>query len=266
MPDPDYLKINKEAWNRKTPVHIDSEFYDVKSFLKGQSSLNRIELDLLGDVQDKKIMHLQCHFGMDTLSLARMGAQVSGVDFSEEAIKYANKLAEEANLKGKFYCLDVYSVPEKIKETYDIVFLSYGTIGWLPDIDRYAKVISGLLKPGGRLVFVDFHPVIWMYDGDFKEIEFSYFKDGPILEEETGTYADRSSDLKIQTIGWNHSIEEVVGSLLNNQIELTGLKEYDYSPYNCFRHMKQSSAGKYRIEGLEGKLPMVYAVTGVRKH
>ena len=135
---PDYIKINKQTWNNKTDIHIDSDFYDVKSFLEGKSTLNQIELALLGNLSDTKILHLQCHFGQDSLSLSRMGAKVVGVDFSDKAIEKAKAFNTKLGLDAVFICCDVYDIPTHLDEQFDIVFTSYGTIGWLPDLDKWA--------------------------------------------------------------------------------------------------------------------------------
>lgn len=149
----DYLNVNKEAWNKKTPVHFASEFYDNEAFIAGKNSLNSIELALLGDVKEKRILHLQCHFGQDSISLARMGAEVTGVDLSDVSIKIANELAEKTDTSVRFIECDLYSLDQVLNEQFDIVFTSYGTIGWLPDMDRWADVVSKFLKPGGQFVF-----------------------------------------------------------------------------------------------------------------
>ncbi|HKK38655.1 MAG TPA: class I SAM-dependent methyltransferase, partial [Cryomorphaceae bacterium] len=157
-PKTDYQQINRQSWNDRVDSHLKSEFYDVEGFLKGQASLKEIELPLLGDVNGKSILHLQCHFGQDTLSLQRMGANCVGVDLSDKAIEAAQNLNEELGLNARFVACDVYEAPKHIDEKFDVVFTSYGTIGWLPDLDRWAEVIAHFLKPGGKLVFVEFHP------------------------------------------------------------------------------------------------------------
>ncbi|MBX2939218.1 MAG: methyltransferase domain-containing protein, partial [Ferruginibacter sp.] len=129
-----YIHINRKAWNNKTLAHLQSSFYDMDGFRAGQSSLKSIELELLGDIQGKTLLHLQCHFGQDTLSLCRMGAQVTGVDLSDRAIDTARELAAEMQLDARFICCDVYDLLQQTVELYDIVFTSYGTIGWLPDL------------------------------------------------------------------------------------------------------------------------------------
>ncbi|WP_370514489.1 class I SAM-dependent methyltransferase [Formosa sp. L2A11] len=135
-PEHDYKAVNKDTWNAKTEAHLVSDFYDVEGFINGNSSLNAIELDLLGDVKGKKILHLQCHFGQDSLSLARLGAHVTGVDLSDVAIKNAKKLANTLELNTTFICCDLYELPNYLDDTFDIVYTSYGTIGWLPDIEQ----------------------------------------------------------------------------------------------------------------------------------
>lgn len=214
-------------------------------FLAGKSSLNSIELELLGDVSGKKVLHLQCHFGQDTISLARMGAIATGVDFSEKAIAKAREIAIETKADAKFICTDVYSLPDVLHEKFDIVFTSYGTIGWLPDIDRWAKVISTFLKPGGEFVFAEFHPVVWMFDTQFEKVAYNYFKADAIIETDLGTYANKAAPIENESVSWNHSISEVVNNLVNNGLEITVLNEYDYSPYNCFNGTEEFETGKY---------------------
>jgi len=262
--DLNYLEKNKDSWNRRTDYHVDSEFYDVKGFLQGNTSLKSIELGLLGDVKNKSVLHLQCHFGQDTLSLARMGAEVTGVDLSDNAIKNANLLAEKANLKGEFICCDVYSLPVHLDKQFDIVFTSYGTIGWLPDLDKWAKIISHYLKPGGRFVFAEFHPVVWMFDNDFERVDYSYFNVAPIIEIESGTYANRNAPITQEYISWNHPLNEVLNSLLENGLTLESFHEFDYSPYNCFNNTEEFEPGKFRIKTFENKIPMVYALAAVK--
>jgi 2-polyprenyl-3-methyl-5-hydroxy-6-metoxy-1,4-benzoquinol methylase len=260
-----YKEINKQTWNNKTDVHIASDFYDVEAFLNGKSTLNEIELSLLGDLKDKKILHLQCHFGQDTLSLARMGAQVTGIDLSDKAIVRAQEFAEKLGLDAQFICCDLYDAPKYLNEKFDIVFTSYGTIGWLPDLDKWANVVTHFLKPSGKLVFADFHPVVWMFDNDFKEVFYSYFNIEPIIENEEGTYADRSSEIASKTITWNHPLSETLNALIKSGLEINSFNEHDYSPYNCFNETEEFEKGKYRIKHFGNKIPMVYSLTATKK-
>jgi len=262
--DLNYLEKNKDSWNRRTDYHIDSAFYDVKGFLAGNTSLKSVELNLLGDIHNKSILHLQCHFGQDTLSLARMGAEVTGVDLSDNAIKNAHLLAEKANLKAEFICCDLYTLPEHLDKHFDLVFTSYGTIGWLPDLDKWAKIVSRYLKPGGKFVFVDFHPFVWMYDADFEKIVYNYFNVAPIIETESGTYADRNAPINKEFVGWNHPTSEVLNSMLKNGLTLVSYDEFNYSPYNCFSNMEEFESGKFRIKHLGDKIPMLFALVATR--
>ena len=148
-----YLELNRENWNNRVAGHLTSEFYQMDAFRAGENSLKEIELALLGNIEGKSILHLQCHFGQDTLSLARMGATVTGIDFSEKAIKEAQELAAELSIDATFICSDVYNTSEHLSEKFDIVYTTYGTIGWLPDLDKWAKVIAERLKPSGKLIF-----------------------------------------------------------------------------------------------------------------
>jgi SAM-dependent methyltransferase len=261
----DYLAINKKSWNNRTETHLVSPFYDVEGFLKGRTSLNEIELNLLGDIRGKTILHLQCHFGQDTISLERLGAIATGVDLSDKSIKSAIELSKKTNSKTAFICCDLYDLPNHLEEQFDIVFTSYGTVGWLPDLDKWGKVVAQYLKPGGNFVFADFHPVVWMFDNDFKEVAYSYFNTGAIVETESGTYANRDAAINQEYVMWNHGISEVVNSLVKNGLILTSVNEYDYSPYNCFKGTEEIEPKKYRIKRLDNKIPMVYAIVATKK-
>lgn len=259
-----YTEINKKLWNKRTDYHIRSDFYDVDGFLSGKNFLNSIELDLLGNISGKRVLHLQCHFGMDTLSLNRLGAEVTGIDLSEKAIEYAVTLTGRAGLKANFICCDVYDLPEYLDEKYDIVFTSYGTIGWLPDLERWAAIVSHFLKPGGKFVFAEFHPVVWMFDNDFNEIPYSYFNTEAIIETEANTYADSTAEINLDSVSWNHHLGEVISSLLKQGLRIASFEEYDYSPYNCFKHTIEAEKGKFRIKHLNHKIPMVYSLSAIK--
>ncbi len=260
-----YLDINKKLWNEKTSIHVNSDFYELEDFLKGKSSLKDIELELLGDISGKSILHLQCHFGQDSLSLARMGAHVTGLDISDKSIAKAKELNEELGQDAKFVCCDVYSAKKHINQKFDIVFSSYGTIGWLPDIDKWADIVSHFIKPGGQFVFVELHPAVWMYDANFKNILYSYFNGEAIVETTPGTYADPTANIELEEIGWNHGLAEVVSALLKRGLSLKHFEEFNYSPHNCFQGMKEIAKGKYVIEHIGDKLPMTYALEMVKK-
>lgn len=242
-----YIEINRQSWNNRTEAHLKSDFYDLHGFINGKNSLNEIELNLLGDIRGKTILHLQCHFGQDTISLSRYGAEVTGVDFSDKAIESAKQIAKQTNANIKLICCDIYDLPSHLDDKFDIVFTSYGTIGWLPDLYKWAKIISKFLKPGGQFVFVEFHPVVWMFDDHFEKIRYRYLNSGPILETENGTYADKKANITQSYVMWNHGLSEVVNNLISNRLEIKTLDEFDYSPYNCFNRTIEVEPGKYRI-------------------
>lgn len=256
----DYLEVNKESWNARLDSHVTSDFYDMESFLSGKSSLNAIELELLGDVTGKKILHLQCHFGQDSISLARLGAEVVGVDLSDKAIDKATELAEVTKTNARFVCSDVYNLPNVLEGEFDIVFTSYGTITWLPDLTKWAHVIQHFLKPGGKFVFAEFHPVIWMFDDDIKEIAYSYNNESPIVEEEEGTYADPDANIKQKCISWNHSLAEVFQNIIDHGLRIDVFKEHFYAPYPFVRNTEEYEPGKHRIKHLGNKIPLVYSI------
>lgn len=228
--------------------------------MNGAEVLKSIELNGLGDVSGKTLLHLQCHFGQDTLAWARRGATVTGVDFSQNAVNLANSLAQKLNLPAKFVCCNVYDVAEHVHEQFDIVFTSYGTIGWLPDLEPWAQAIAKMLKPGGTFYIADFHPMVWLFDDDFTKIAYSYFNTETIVTESVGSYVDREAPLKSTEYGWNHPFSDSIGALLRAGLTLESFEEFDYSPYDCFRNTVNIGEGKYQIKGMEGTLPMVFAL------
>ncbi|WP_312076061.1 class I SAM-dependent methyltransferase [Chryseobacterium sp.] len=260
-----YLDINKNSWNARVEPHLKSDFYFVDEFLNGRNSLNSIELDLLGDLKGKSILHLQCHFGQDTISLSRLGAEVTGIDLSDKAIDAAKDLAEKCNTITKFICTDVYNLPNVLNEKFDIVFTSYGTIGWLPDLKKWADVVNHFLKPEGEFIMAEFHPVVWMFDDDFDGVVYNYFNEKPIIETSEGTYADSSADIVQDYVSWNHPLSDVLQSLIDKDLILENFREFDYSPYPCFRHVEEFEKGKWRISKFENKLPLVYSLKAKKR-
>lgn len=259
-----YFEANKFLWNQRTTVHKDSDFYGLAEFKKGESVLTTIELSELGDVKGKSLLHLQCHFGMDSLDWARRGAIVTGVDLSDTAIAEAKKLNDELKLNAKFICCNVYDTSAHVKEQFDIVFTSYGTIGWLPDLGKWANVVVERLKPGGLFYIAEFHPVVWMFDDDFTHIKYSYENREVIVTENQGTYTDRDADIKGKEYSWNHSISEVLNALIKAGLKIELFNEHIYSPYPCFRNTVEVEKGKWHIKGMEGKLPMVYSIRAIK--
>ncbi len=160
----------------------------------------------------------------------------------------------------QFICCDIFDLRNHLECQFDVVFASYGTIGWLPDLNKWASIVEHYLKPGGKFVFVEFHPVIWMFDEQFQGIQYSYFNTGAIAESETGTYADKEADISQDYVMWNHSLSEVMGSILRNGLQIEHFDEFDYSPYDCFNNTTEFQSGKFRIINFDANIPMVYAL------
>lgn len=159
-----YKEINQIAWDEKVAVHLQSDFYNLAAFKKGWCSLKTPELPHLGDLQGKKTLHLQCHFGQDSISLARMGGQVTGVDFSPKAIHASQSLSDEMGIDVQFICCDIYALKEYLNKKFDLVFTSYGTIGWLPDVSKWAEIVDHFLELGGNFIMAYFYPFIWAFN------------------------------------------------------------------------------------------------------
>ncbi len=260
-----YFEANQELWNKRTAVHKDSSFYDLPSFLNGKNSLNEIEQRELGNIAGKSVLHLQCHFGMDSLSMARMRAKVTGVDLSDAAIEEAKKLNNQLGLNADFICSNVYDLKTKLSKKFDIVFTSYGVIGWLPDLNKWAELISYFLKPAGFFYMAEFHPVVWMLDENFEKVEYHYHNRGLIEIDSRGTYTDKNAKIEGKEYSWNHSLAEVINSLISHGLQIDFLNEYSYSPYPCFNNVVQGMDGNWRVKGLEDKIPMVYSLKATVK-
>ena len=250
----DYLAINKETWDKRTLIHLESEFYDVAGFLAGNTSLKHIELAEVGEVKGKRLLHLQCHFGMDTLSWARLGAEVTGVDLSSNAIKQANKLAQQLDINANFVCSDVYDFAEQVTEQYDLVYTSYGTICWLPDLNKWAQLIYKSLKPGATFYIAEFHPFYDVFAG------YPYFHQiQPDIEQE-GTYTENDNGELSTVVTWAHPLSEVINALITAGLTINQLNEHDHSPYNCFDDMEEREPGKFYVKHKQADVPLVYSI------
>jgi SAM-dependent methyltransferase len=255
-----YININRSNWNKRTDIHFRSKFYNVDGFIGGASSLNSIELSELGNVKDKTLLHLQCHFGMDTLSWAREGAIVTGVDFSAEAIKKANYLKTKTCLDARFLCADIYDYSQTILSKFDIVFTSYGVICWLPDLQEWANIIANSLENNGTFYMVEFHPCNDVFAG------YSYFCQTEPNFEEDGTYTENSDRFKSSNYTWPHSLSDVINSLINAGIEIQQFNEFPYSPYNCFDQMEERESGKFYLTRKRQDLPLLFSIKGTKAH
>ena len=253
-----YFELNKKSWNKRTSYHLNSDFYDLYNFKKSINSLKHIELEALGNLKDKSILHLQCHFGMDSISLANLGAKVTAVDFSSEAIKNGKELSKELETPVNFICSNVYDLC--LSEEYDIVFVSYGAICWLNDLGLWAKVINLHLKKGGFFYIVDFHPVLGMFDDKIDKIKYEYFNKKACVENIQGTYAEKNIKVYFDNIEWSHSMSEVIGSLLSQNLTLMNFQEFDYSTYNCFEDLYQLEKEKFKFKNIKIDIPILFSL------
>ncbi|OUR94405.1 SAM-dependent methyltransferase [Flavobacteriales bacterium 34_180_T64] len=242
-----FFNINKATWNEKVKVHANSEMYDMKAFMAGNSSLMSYEINALGDVNGKSLLHLQCHFGQDTLSWSRLGAKCVGVDISDEGIKLAQKINKELQLDARFECCNVLETSNYISESFDIVFTSYGVIGWLPDLKPWGRIIAERLRKGGTFYMAEFHPIVWMFDylDDKAIMKYGYMQDDAIYEEYEGTYADLMSSITSKEYGWNHGIGEIVSALTEAGLHIDYLREYDECPYDVLPNLEKTKSGMY---------------------
>ncbi len=253
-----YIKVNKATWDKRTLIHLDSNFYDLPGFIEGNTSLNEIELKEVGEVKNKSLLHLQCHFGQDTLSWARLGAEVTGVDLSSEAISQAEKLAEKTGIKARFICDDIYQFGLNNTQEFDIVYTSYGVLCWLPDLDLWAQTIARSLRPGGQFNLIEFHPFNDVLSG------YSYFSHGNADIEKEGTYTENCTGEKLTTHTWPHSMSEVINALINAGIIIKSVNEHIFSPYDCFEDAEFVENKGYKLKFKDHDIPLIYSIKGTK--
>lgn len=242
------LEANLENWNNRVRVHAESRFYDVEGWLGKAPGPPRREIEALGDVEGKTLVHLQCHFGMDTLQWARAGATVTGLDFSPAAIDEAISLAERAGLSARasFVCANVYDAPRALAgKRYDIVYVSLGALCWLPNVAAWGAVVSDLLASGGTLYLHDGHPLTSCFDDDGERIVYGYFEEPeePFVSDSPSTYTDGEELGATRTYEWNHSLGEIVAALVGSGLVVDSLTEHDWSLFQRFPWLEETASG-----------------------
>ena len=259
------LKVNLDAWNQMARIHADSRGYKLAEFKAGQNVLKPIELREVGDVRGKSLLHMQCHFGLDTMSWARMGAKVTGVDFSDEAIKLARSISGELNIPARFVQSNIYDAPDAGHEQFDIVFTSYGALCWLPYIARWAQVAASFVKPGGFFYMAEFHPLTQMSRNDAAstklEFEISYFHTAMREDPPGPDYSDHAKIVS-ETHQWMYRIGDVVSALAAAGLRIEYLHEFAECIYQHFPFMKQSSDGLWHIEG--DPIPTIFSIKATK--
>jgi SAM-dependent methyltransferase len=271
-----YRLSNQRLWDEWTRVHERSDFYKLESFKAG-TTLDRpfdaapgvrvrdYEVDEVGDVRDKDLLHLQCHFGIDTLSWARLGARVVGADFAPAAIALARTIAEELGLDARFVQSTVEDLPSVLDGQFDVVYTSRGAIWWLADLDRWAEVIGHFLRPGGIFYMTEFHPVLQALDdtGSEPRVRYPYFpREEPQRFDVHGSYADPTANIQSdEEFGWQHSLGEIVTSLADAGLRLELLHEFDWVDHRYVPWLEEGEDGRWRLPGgVEGELPLMYSI------
>ncbi|MEN3977116.1 class I SAM-dependent methyltransferase [Emcibacter sp. SYSU 3D8] len=266
-----HTDLNRAYWDERVAIHVRSRFYDVDGFRDGRLSLGADEVRDLGDVRGQRLAHLQCHFGLDSLSWARLGAEVSGLDFSGPAIDAARGLARETGIAARFVQADVYDAPAVLGRDFDIVYTGIGALCWLPDITRWAQAVAALLRPGGQLYLVEFHPANWGLDlnpaGETPEIRYDYFTrhDGEPVDL-AGSYAESGAPTAHNgTLQWNHNMGAVITALIRAGLAIREVRESDASYMRTFPFMEQGEDGHWRVPAGRPNMPMMYTLRAVRE-
>ncbi len=263
-----YIRANRDLWNEITPIHAQSKFYDVEGFKNGRSSmLYPIEREEMGDVSEKSLLHLQCHFGMDTLSLARLGAKVTGVDFSDKAVDLARSLAKELSIEASFICSDIYKLSDVLDEKFDIVYTSGGVLCWLPDLKQWAEIISHFLKPGGFFYILEGHPFSCVFDDSpdatKPEVKYSYFHTlEPAKWDPEGDYADPDAVVTHGSYEWTHNMGDIINSLITAGLRIEFLHEFPMIFFKCYPFMEQDDNGFWRVKG--DKIPLIFTLKATK--
>ena len=263
-----YTDQNRQTWDEFVGIHGTSEFYDVDGFKEGKCTLLDIERTEVGDVGGKTLLHLQCHFGLDTMSWARLGARVTGMDFSEKAVDLAGSLSRELQIPAEFVCCELDDLPENLSEKYDIIFTSAGVLTWLSDLTQWAELIAYFLKPGGFFYIREFHPVLCMLDDEAKqpELKHPYFHfEKPMRFESTGSYAQPNANVRVVTYEWSHSIGDIINSLLQAGLRLEFFHEFNFCDNKFHPFLEQDKDSYWRIPTIPGGLPMMFSIKAVKQ-
>jgi SAM-dependent methyltransferase len=260
-----HLASNRANWDERTGIHLESRFYDVEGWLREQRTPRVWEAEALGDVSGLRLLHLQCHFGLDTLAWARAGARVTGLDFSSVAIEAARDIATRAGLadRATFVCADVYDAAEALDgATFDVVYVSLGALCWLPSVERWAEQIGRLVAPGGRFYMHDGHPLAHALAEDGLVIEHTYFQESEPLVDDSGyTYTDQERLIaSTRTYEWSHGIGETVSALIGSGLRLEWLIEHDWVPYRPFAWLVQNSDGNWTSPADRPRVPLSFSL------
>lgn len=259
-------ELNRRNWDERAPLHARSAFYDVDGFVAGKPSLEPFEVDELGPLGDLRLVHLQCHLGLDTLDLVRLhpGLTAVGLDFSEPAIGEATALAERVGLSSRcsFVVGDVMEAATALGgSSFDVVYTGKGAIAWLHDLSRWAAECFALLRPGGFLYVSEFHPVGSALSFSSPTVGDDYFRTDPWVDEESGSYAELSAATEHNlTVSWNHTLPDVFTALLSAGFELRFFHEYDYTLFRLNDWLVDGGDGRWRWPSEDRRLPLMFSL------
>lgn len=264
------LELNRRLWDERVSHHVASRFYDTDGFLAGTNDpLRPFEPAELGPVDGLDLVHLQCHFGLDTLAWARRGAHVTGLDFSGEAVATARRIAAEAGLDARFVEADVYDAAAALDgRAFDVVYTGVGALIWLPDLVAWAGVVRDLLRPGGRLYLVEFHPFTAVFGDEDRTVERSYFDRGPHHWDEEGTYTDigtASVFEHTESVEWQHPLGDVLSAVLGAGLVLESFHEHDFTLFPRWPDLVPGPGGRHDLPDGEPSLPLIYSLTARRR-
>ncbi len=262
----DWLAVNRALWDERVAIHVRSRFYDIDGFRAGRCTLRPFEVDELGDVSGRELLHLQCHFGLDTLSWARRGARVTGLDFSAPAVEAARAIARELGVTARFEIGNVYDAPQLLAHRYDIVYTGLGALNWLPDVGAWARVVAACLRPGGTFYLAEFHPICFVFADDSLRLERDYFHRAEgFCFDDPGTYTDGDeTTANTASVEWNHPVSDVVNALLGAGLLLDGLHEHDFTLFERWPCLVQTERGIYRLPPDVPRLPLLYSLRATK--
>ncbi len=264
----DAFHENEALWDEWTRIHETSEFYDLDGFRRGGIRLRDYELEEIGPVEGLDILHLQCHFGMDTVSFARLGARVTGADFSGAAVALARRVADDiGHPEARFVRSNVYDLPAALDGEFDLVYTSRGVLGWLPDVRGWARVIAQFLRPGGRFYITEIHPIAQAFENEGVEpgelrLTYPYWEhEAPLTFEVQGSYADPTADVAAEhEHGWDHSLGEIVTALIDAGLRIETVREYPFCEWKL-DFLEERDDGTWQLPSeLDGRMPLFFSI------
>jgi SAM-dependent methyltransferase len=272
----DYRTLNQANWDERAPAHAASPGYSFKTFVEDPAFISdvvRFDLPRLGDITGLRGVHLQCHIGTDTVSLARLGARMTGLDFSAASLAEARRLTDQTGADVDFVRADVYEAASVLgHEAFDLVFTGIGALCWLPDVRRWAGVVADLLRPGGRLFMREGHPMLWAIDDARKDgllvVDYPYFERAePMVFDQDGTYVETDATFENNvTHSWNHGLGEIMSALLDAGMDLKGLEEHDSVPWEALPgRMERVDNKDWRLVDRPWRLPLTYTLQAVKR-